>query len=130
MFRLDRTTHRYFIEPVSQMNHIKISIMKRCQNFINALQETNKKVARYIYQTMVNDCRSITGRNKRIIQLEMQKTGYDEGHISKVPFCNVPHNEEWRLGVVQDMIYARDTLNTLEWSKDDINDVLYHVCTS
>ena len=29
MFRLDRTSHRYFIEPVSNVPHIKISLIKR-----------------------------------------------------------------------------------------------------
>ena len=37
MFRLDRTSHRYFIEPVSNLPHIKISFIKRFINFIEKL---------------------------------------------------------------------------------------------
>ena len=35
MFRLDRTTHRYFIEAVSNMSHIKKVLMKRFMKFTN-----------------------------------------------------------------------------------------------
>ena len=41
MFRLDRTSHRHFIEPVSNVPHTKISLIKR---FINFIEKLNKNM--------------------------------------------------------------------------------------
>ena len=67
MFILDRTSHRYFIEPVSNVPHIKIALIKRFINFIEKLSCSTKICARNIFHTMKHDCRSNIGRNIRAI---------------------------------------------------------------
>ena len=59
MFRLDRTSHRYFIEPVSNVPRIKISLIKRFINFIEKLSCSTKICARNIFHTMKHACRVI-----------------------------------------------------------------------
>ena len=46
MFRLDRTTHRYLIEPVSKTPHIKISLLTCFMNFTNKLMCSRKTAAK------------------------------------------------------------------------------------
>ena len=67
MFRLDRTTHRYLIEPVSRTPHIKISLLKRFMNFINKLMCSRKTAAKNLFKNIRHDCRSTTGRKLRKI---------------------------------------------------------------
>ena len=67
MFRLDRTTHRYFIEPISKTPHIKTSLLKRFMNFTNKLMCSGKIAAKNLFNIKRNECRSTTGRNLRKI---------------------------------------------------------------
>ena len=70
MYRLDRKTHRYFIEPVSEMEHLRSSIMKRFIKFTEKLEQSPKVVVRNMYKILGSDCRSTTGANTRNISLE------------------------------------------------------------
>ena len=75
MFRLDRTTHRYLIEPVSRTPHIKISLLKRFMNFTNKLMCSRKTVAKNLFKIIRHDCRRTTGRNlRKIIRHDCRRT--------------------------------------------------------
>ena len=78
MFRLDRTTHRYLIEPVSRTPHIKISLLKRFMNFTNKLMCSRKTAAKNLFKIIRHDCRSTTGRNLRKIMHYCGKTKISE----------------------------------------------------
>ena len=54
--RLDRTTHRYLIEPVSRTPHIKILFVTRFMNFINKLMCSRKTAAKNLFKNR-HDCR-------------------------------------------------------------------------
>ena len=70
MFKLDRTTHRYFIEPISEMKHVKWSLIKRFVNFIQKIQLSSKSQLKNLLMVSKKDCRSTTGRNiKHITKL-------------------------------------------------------------
>ena len=130
MFRLDRTTHRYLIEPVSGVQHIKISIMKRFLKFTDTLANTRKEVVKSVYNTLVNDCRSTTGRNFRQIKLTCKSSHPSAEDIERQPFVEVPHGEEWRGNIIKDLINIRDGLcERSNWTKEEAIDGLLHVCT-
>ena len=131
MFRLDRTTHRYLIEPISRIQHIKISIMKRLAKFTDKLSTTNKQTVRNVYHSMVNDCRSTIGTNSRFVRLECNKSKVLAKDIEKKSFCAISQCEKWRTSVIEDLINIRDNYsNPIGWNKEDIIDALHHVCTS
>ena len=125
MYKLDRATHRYFIEPVSQMKHLKLSLMKRFGKFADTLYQTEKQAARYVYNALVNDCRSTIGRNKRFLVLN----DFHES-LDNLSFNPTPKEEIWRLSVVDDLLYARDYENCIGWTTEDISDTLIELCTS
>ena len=70
MFGLDRRSHRYLIEPVSDMQHIKMSLMQRFVGFTRKLSSSKKNVLRHAFEVFKTDCRSTTGFNLRTIMLE------------------------------------------------------------
>ena len=133
MFRLDRKTHRYLIEPVSKMQHIKISLMKRFVKFAESLAETKKGVVRNVYNTLVNDCRSTVGMNTRLIQLACNTIKASTKDIEKQPFFKMPQCKVWRVGIIEDLINIRDNqsyLNSIDWKKEEVAEALHHACTS
>ena len=63
MFRLDRKTHQYLIEPISRVEHIKLSLMKRQSSLRNLVR---REKGAYVMCTTVM-C-TIVGKNARMIQ--------------------------------------------------------------
>ena len=130
IFRLDRTTHKYLIEPISRMRHLKMSLMKRTEKFINSLSNSRKRALRNVSQILVNDCRSTIGRNQRLIRLsETSRREVVNGLITQ--FEPIPIEETWRLSVINDMLEVRNDQSCIPfWNKDEIDSLLYHACTS
>ena len=134
MYRIDRKTHRYLIEPVSKMQHIKGAILKRFVGFTNKLAISCKNAVKNVYRVIENDCRTITGSNRRNAILECQcdsSTRIEKKDVDKLQFHNVPAGEEWRVQLVTELIGIRDgSLMSVGWSNNDIKDALEYICTS
>ena len=86
MLGIPRKTQRFFIEPLSGIQHIKFSLLKRFVNFVNSIESSKKPVLRNILKIVKEDCRSTTGSNLRKIMLELGKRHVNE--ISKVDINN------------------------------------------
>ena len=67
MYDLPRTTHRYFVEPVSGIPHIKSQMIKNFLSFILQIQRSSKIVPNVILEQIKFDVRSVTGSNLRNI---------------------------------------------------------------
>ena len=99
MLSLPRTTHRYFIEPLTGKSHINKSIWKRFMKFIKSISESRKMVLRNVLHLVKDDCRLTTGRNLRKIMLMS-----DQDVGSTQPYRTIPDNESWRISLVQEII--------------------------
>ena len=131
MFRLDRTTHRYFIEPISKMPHIKISFMKRFTTFTDNISRSEKISMRNMFNTIKKDCRSITGRNMRMISKYCNKLIVNVKEVSKQYYTPVPIHELWRVKLLEELLDIRDNKDDLEdFSKEEILDFIQYLCTT
>ena len=134
MYRLDRQTHRYLIEPVSEMEHLKCSIQKRFVAFTEKLSNSPKHTVRYINRKIGKDCRSITGANLRRIMLECDTESFNRptrSEISRKGFETTPAGEEWRASMIRELIAVRDgVMGTIGWSPEEIEEALLHLCTT
>ena len=87
-----------------------------------------------VYRVIENDCRTITGSNRRNAILECQcdsSTRIEKKDVDKLQFHNVPAGEEWRVQLVTELIGIRDgSLMTVGWSNNDIKDALEYLCTT
>ena len=131
MLRIDRASHRYLIEPLSDSQHMKISLMKRFRSFQRSLSETKKRAARYVYHAVANDCRSHIGRNIRILEIEQTSSG-KKVDLNSVPFFPLPTQEKWRLCMIKELLNMREngTANNVGWKKEQVVEVLKELCTS
>ena len=133
MYRLDRKTHRYLIEPVSKMQHIKGAILKRFVGFTNNLAISSKTVIKNVFHIIGNDCRTRTGSNKRKICLDCERdinSQIEKKDINK-PFHDIPAGEEWRIPLINELIGIRDgALMSIDWTNDQIKDALQFLCTT
>ena len=133
MLRLDRRTHRYLIEPLSGMEHLKKSVFKAFMSFTEKLQSSPKAAVREVYAVVKNDCRSVTGGNLRNIILECivdPSRPYSDVSIQKKQFFPIPPDAEWKISLIKDLMEMRDCGGDSMWNKEEINDALEYLCTS
>ena len=134
IFDLDRKTHRYLIEPISGMEHLKCAIQKRFITFTKKLEKSPKSVVRQVYQIVGKDCRSSTGENIRQIMLDCGSapvTGPMREDITRIGFEALPTGEEWRIGMINELIDTRDGVTDINgWSTKEIEEMLVFLCTT
>ena len=63
IFNLHRETHRYFIEPVSGVAHIRFALFKRFLKFTTSLANSSKLSVTNLFMTLKRDTSSTTGMN-------------------------------------------------------------------
>ena len=92
MFNIHRKTHRYMIEPISGVTHIKFSLLKRFLTFTNALACSLKRPVHALFNTLKRDCSSTTGSNLRRIMRLVGKNDIKEimiKDLNYLEFCPV-----------------------------------------
>ena len=94
MFGLDRRSHRYLIEPISDMQHIKMALMQRFIGFTEKLLSSRKAVLRNAFNRFKMDCRCTTGANLRAIMLECDKNAINS--LSKTAMTRRISSRSWR----------------------------------
>ena len=134
MLRLDRCTHRYFIEPLSDVQHVKTALMKRFIKFTDALSCSSKIAARNLLQTVKTDCRSITGRNLRSIMLFCGKNNpfrTSVRDINGMVYHPTQDQEKWRISIVKELLDIRDHYaDGVEWKHDEVLECINYLCTT
>ena len=134
IFKLDRKTHRYLIEPVSKMEHLKCAIQKRFVTFTDKLKMSPKMVVRNINKIIGKDCRSTTGENIRRIMLNCGSDSFrgpTREDVSRKGFEAVPAGEEWRVDVINELIDMRDGfLEPNGWTSQEVDETLTYLCTT
>ena len=133
MFNLPRSAHRFLVEPVSESKHIKKIFVKRFLNFTKQIEKSSKVALRNVYNTVKNDCRSVTGSNLRNIMLLVDKTTIDslcpEDH-DLIRYAEIPENERWRVNMVKELTDVNWGENVIEgFSREELSYIMYQVCS-
>ena len=134
MFNLDRKTHRYLLEPISGMPHIRQALISRFVGFLCKLSSSKKEVLRNVFEALKTDCRSTTGENIRNIRLECNAGLWEQLSVKcvgRLKFQPAPPEEEWRIDFVKDLVSMRDKgMVDDTMSKDELIAILEHLCTT
>ena len=72
---------------------------------------------------------STTGRNIRMLQLQLEKTMQDD--LFKTPYARVPEGEQWKLVIIKELIEVKTgNMYIPTMTKDEINDIIETLCCS
>lgn len=119
MLQVPRETHRYFIEPLTETQHIKFALLKRFLRFVDSVSSSKKGVLKNMLAQCKYDCQSTTGENLRKAMLLTGNTQIDEikiQDIDKLAYNGIPDGEGWRIALAKDLIEAivegRETILT------------------
>ena len=132
VFNLPRTTHRYFIVPLSNSSHPKTMLCSRMVKFWQCLRNSKKGSVRYLANLMYNDRRSLMGRSVTNIAVDCRtdRSSLDLGSLKNMSYFPPPLGEEWRIPLAKELIEIRDgKLDVSGVSREAIEEMIDEVCT-
>ena len=110
-FNLPRNSHRYFVEKISNHEHIMATLFKRYHGFINSILSSKKKCLSFLGNVIVNDAGSLTAQNINLIENKIGLNNILSLSASlisdKFIYNEVPDGEEWRIPFVAELIQLR-----------------------
>ena len=133
MLDIPLNTHRYLIEPLTGVPHVKQSLIKRFLKFCENLKNSKKSVVRNVYNMIKFDTRHTIGSNLREIALLSDKTvseliTSDHKHVQ---YIQIPDMEEYRLDMIWEIIdIKQDQMKLENLDKNELNLILTHLCSS
>ena len=134
MYDLPLQTHRYLIEPVSEVKHLKFVLIERFLGFLEQIQKSRKIIPKHILNYAKSDVRSITGSNARNILLLTEKHSIDDVSkydIKELKLQEIAIEDRWKINFIKEIIEIKNNqLGLNEFTIDELTDILRYLCTS
>jgi hypothetical protein len=102
----DLPYERYFVEPLSEVRHLKNVLIKRFLSFIESIKKSSKVVIKLLLDTIKYDMRSVTGSNLRKIMFLVNKTNINQLNIhdaQTVQYHKIRPEDTWKVSVLREL---------------------------
>ena len=134
-FNVDRCTHRYFIEELSESLHPKVMLCSRYISFQQSLLNCDKFPVKFLASLNQCDQRTLFGRSLRRIA---SKCGTTVQQIPSKSFVKenmkyfpVPVTESWRPSLLKNLLEIRSNRVTLPgFSSNEVDEMIKFVSIS
>ena len=134
MYDLPLQTHRYLIEPISEVKHLKFVLIERFIGFLEQIQKSRKIIPKHILKYVKSDARSITGSNVRNIVLLTEKYAIEDiskHDLKELKFHEIAIEDEWKVNFIKEITEIKSNqLGLNEFTSEELNDILRYLCTS
>ena len=136
ILNLPRTSHRYLIEPLTNLPHLYVLLLARYVTFVKSLLSSDAFEVRFLANLSILDMKTVLGRSIAIIRNMTNCEDISSLCASKVKqsikYMQIPKDEEWRLGIIKDMMTILNNTDLADsgLSKDNASDLLEFACTS
>ena len=135
ILKLDRCSHSYMLEPLSETPHLKTLLAGRFVSFHEALLNSTKFPVRFLARLYGTDLRTVHGRNlERIASLCNCRLGQLSSKIvkSKLRYMTTPKDESWRVSLGIELLKVREDkeFGLPGFNSDEIDQLLTYVCIS
>ena len=118
-FNVPRTTHRYYIEEISEAEHPMVMLSSRFIKFHQTLEKSGKVCIRYLAKLSAENLRTSHGQNIKFISEQVGVKAEEINNTkvkAKMKYFAVPDEHKWKIDLVKDMLELR-------WNNDE-NDVM------
>ena len=137
IFGVDRTTHRYLIEPLSKSIHPKVMLLSRLVGFYRAQLKSPKLTIQFLIRIAESDQRTILGRTLNFIcvgcGLKPDEIHKLTPHMVKtrMSYMKIPENEKWRIPMIDEILNLRNESAVIPgFTLSELEAMLYNLCTS
>ena len=132
MYDLPWATHRYFIEPLTESQHVSRTLVKRYMSFIEKIKKSSKSSLKQLLEISKNDVRQTTGHNLRSIMELTGKNTIEELDTRNVDFDyhKVKETDAWRINFAKELVEIRGgDLEVQGIESDELQQILEYICT-
>ena len=126
-YELPLPTHRYLLNDIVDGYHLKKMIIRRFINFSLKISSSSNPHVALLHHYQCRDWRSTYGRNYMNICREAGVTEVSQVDLHNINVNPVPPGEEWRVGLLRDLLSERD-VGPGFLTKEDIASIIKTVC--
>ena len=134
MFGLPFQTHRYFVEHLTGLPHLRKLLFRRYLTFIAAIEASKKRSLKSLLKLAKTDVRTTTGRNLRYLMIALGKNSVEtirEEDIDTMEYHTIPEDETWRINLVKEIIEVKENECEVQgFSNEELEEIVNFVCTS
>ena len=132
---VDRCTHRYLIESISNSMHPKVMLSSRYVTFYRSLISSTKPCVRVLARLFEKDMRTVLGRTLnslcKLSNVSDIKFLTPKCVKSNMRHFSIPEDEQWRVSPVTELLQVRKNSRSLPgFSTDEIKNMLDYICTT
>ena len=134
MYDVPLQTHIYLVEPLSEQMHLKKLLIKRFLLFLHQIEKSKKMNPKFLLNTIMNDTRSVTGRNVRRILALTKKSKLDDisaNDIDNIVYEEIPEGNGWRIELIKELTDIKFGQLELDgFSHEECEEILKFACVS
>ena len=137
ILNLERSTHRFMIEPLSGCLHPQAMLESRYFSFYSGLVNSSKFCVRYLARLAERDMRTVMGRTLNYI---LEQCGMNSSQLSelssslikkKVKYLEASEVNQWRVKLGIELVKVRDGEVEVDgFTNAEIQEMLAYVCTT
>ena len=129
VFNIPYDTHRFIVENISGVKHIRSKLVKRFRNFYHQLITCGKSEIIQLVRLKEHDQRSIFGRNcTKVITMTGAHSVFDS-NVESLVIYPVPEGEQWKVSLVNELIDSRRGLCDCGLTSQEVSDIINAVCS-
>ena len=134
VLNLDKRTHKFLIEPISDQLHLKTMLMSRLVNFHKGLIKSPKFTIRFLARLAENDHRTVLGNNLTWLLSKCNLENVEElsPRIVKEKVSYIPEDpsNNWKISLAQELFRVRNKDVQIEGFSDlEISEIFHYICT-
>ena len=133
LFKLPYSTHRYLIEPISEINHVNTMLWSRFIAFNESLRSSPKSCIRLLSNMCKNDARTFLCKNVTNIESDC---GLSRDILSKqflkitLKFSPVHQDNVWKVNIVNELLGIKcNNVQVDNFTYAEIDHMISFLCT-
>ena len=128
-FNLPFATHRYVLQEISNIPHIRTCLLKRFVKFYFQLKNCSKPEVRNLLESQQFDFRSSFGRNCRYLCNELKVSNMEDINVLNICMpIKTPVNEMWRVNFLKELLAIRGGNFAVGLDIEEVNHLIDFTC--
>ena len=131
IFKLPRTTHRYFIESISGSIHPKTMLCTRLVKFLETMLTCSKGSVRYLTSLVKNDRRTLIGSTitKIASDCNVARNHLVSSLVKNMFYFAPSDTEQWRIPLLRELLDVRNGKSSIpELEPEEVNFMIDEIC--
>jgi hypothetical protein len=128
-YNLPFATHRYILQDIVNIPHIRVSLRKRFVKFYFQLENCPKLEVRNLFSIQKNDVRSTFGRNCSKICAELNVPSVEDINIQNIFMpIRTPVCETWRVPFLKELLDLRTNFSQTDLTAAELKNFIDYIC--